>query len=162
MIYRLKSNTCPKPCLEIFLGNLNKTILEFNPNPSLSRIIDNGVVIDFCQLVTRISPSKILFFGSLVMGFRQPPSIQLDIDMIVISNKFCNISLKKRRIYVKESVKPAPELPIDCYCYTEHEYEKISRMLQKDGLLLSSGYIELQYTNGGWNIWDMRKNYQNL
>ena len=72
------------------------------------------------RLKEEFNPEKIIIFGSRVKG---SPKKDSDIDIIVISSRFANISFLKRMPLILKKV-PFPK-HIDYICYTPEEFIRI-------------------------------------
>jgi len=74
------------------------------------------------KLKEEFNPEKIIIFGSRVKG---SPTKDSDIDIIVISSRFANISFLKRMPLLLKKV-PFPK-HIDYICYTPEEFTRIKK-----------------------------------
>ncbi|MBT2196199.1 nucleotidyltransferase domain-containing protein [Weizmannia coagulans] len=68
-------------------------------------------------------------------------TIKSDMDLLIVSNDFNGMAIKKRKEIVKKVFDSSMDNIIDCICLTEAEYNQI--IAQKRNLLLKEVLIEV-------------------
>lgn len=85
-----------------------------------------------------IQCQKVYLRGSYARGeFR----VESDIDLLIVSNDFKNISIKKRKEIMEKIFLDKIDITIDCVCLTEEEYK--NAINQKRELLLKEIMVEV-------------------
>jgi len=74
------------------------------------------------KIIAKFKPERILIFGSRILGNANEDS---DIDAIIISKTFSNISFFERMPLVLKTIKFPKH--IDFFCYTPEEFKRISK-----------------------------------
>ncbi len=74
------------------------------------------------KILKKYKPEKIIFFGSRVSG---KPRKDSDVDLIVVSKNFENLSALKRcpDLYLEWDL----DYPVDFLCYTPEEFNKLKK-----------------------------------
>lgn len=76
------------------------------------------------KISTKYNPKKIIFFGSMASG---KPHRDSDIDLIIVSKNFKNLSVLKRcpDLYLEWNL----DYPVDFLCYTPEEFNKLKKQI---------------------------------
>lgn len=76
------------------------------------------------KIFDRYNPKKIILFGSRASG---KPRKDSDVDLIIVSEKFNNISSLKRspNLYLEWDLHH----PVDFLCYTPEEFNKLKKQI---------------------------------
>ena len=82
------------------------------------------IIRKFKKKIDKKGTDKIIFFGSRARGSYNKES---DFDIIVISDKFNNISLYKRPLEIYLSWEE--DYPLEVLCYTPKEFEKKKKQI---------------------------------
>jgi predicted nucleotidyltransferase len=91
-------------------------------------------------LQTEFAPETIIVFGSRISGGQRAES---DIDLIIISDYFQNISFVNRMAIVLKKLRPARH--VDAICYTPEEfvqvkeYSSVVNSALREGVVINKG-----------------------
>jgi len=99
---------------------MRKYAFEKIRDPALKRFLE--ALLN--KIVQKFDPRELWLWGSRIYG---NPHHDSDIDLVIISDRFRNIRLLKRRSYFLRTIEFSkyPDLEdIDPFCFTPEEFEK--------------------------------------
>ena len=74
-------------------------------------------LFEVAKSVKSVNSDRACIFGSFALSHQEPN----DIDLLVISDEFSGVSYKERQ----HLLELPPRLPIDCWLYTNREFEEL-------------------------------------